>query len=306
MDHVVFLAVTTNRCAVAAAALYLYDTLLTVSDSIELIWQRKISGASMLYIVNRYIMVPYLVLELVALDEEDCESAYAMLHIVNAITCILLIVCGVLSAIRVYALEHCVSDWKLPALVSSLVLFQFGTSIYTYSRTTPEALPPPLYCAMHSTVPAGLDDAVKILTRIFNIIHDALILFLTWYRTRGGLLDLARRTEEGDSVVTRLLLNGAIYFIVHLFLNLADAVLTVTMIFESTSIFNAIFTPLILSHFFLSIRKAQYANEGGYAEESKVSALEFASFEADDDNCARSASRESEEDWDLASEPTVI
>ncbi|TFY62698.1 hypothetical protein EVJ58_g3690 [Rhodofomes roseus] len=239
-DH----SVTTNSCAIAAAALYLYDTLLTFSDSIELIWQRKISGASMLYIVNRYIMVPYLVLELVALDEKDCESQ--------------------------------------PALMT-----------------------------------------LKILTRIFNIIHDALILFLTWYRTRGGLLDLARRTEEGDSVVTRLLLNGAIYFMsvvstlvlrillilrcrVHLFLNLADAVLTVTMIFESTSIFNAIFTPLILSHFFLSIRRAQYANEGGYAEESKVSALEFASFEADDDNCARSASRESEEDWGLASEPVVI
>lgn len=139
---------------------------------------------------------------------------------------------------------------------------------------------------------------LKILMRIFNIIHDALILFVTWGRTRGGLRDLARRVEEGDSVITRLLLNGAIYFMsvhtafalritdaspvahsVHLFLNVADAVLTVTKIFDDTSIFNGIFTPLILSHFFLSIRRAQHP---ACTQATTISALEFTPVIDDD------------------------
>ncbi|KAH9930775.1 uncharacterized protein B0H18DRAFT_1116886 [Fomitopsis serialis] len=216
-----------------------------------------------------------------------------MTQTVNAITCILFIICGGDYSPRSgHALELSVSDWKLPALVSSLVLFQFTTSIVS--------IPPMVTLTAASLATASefepLWYRLKILMRILNIIHDALILFLTWYRTRGMLRDLARKAEDDDSVSTRLLLNGAIYFMlvhiaialrisdaftvvhsVHLFLNVADAVLTVTkvglgcihtipritasrntQVFDDTSIFNGIFTPLILSHFFLSIRRAQH------------------------------------------------
>lgn len=85
-------SVITNRCAVAAAgtfskhekslsgnshcyfpALYFYDMCLTFSDSVDLIWRHRISGASLLYIVNRYLMVPYLILEMIALNWTDCK-----------------------------------------------------------------------------------------------------------------------------------------------------------------------------------------------------------------------------------------
>ncbi|KZT70060.1 hypothetical protein DAEQUDRAFT_221922 [Daedalea quercina L-15889] len=143
---------------------------------------------------------------------------------------------------------------------------------------------------------------MKVLTRVFNIIHDALILFFTWYQTRDGSRDLARmmeKLESRDSIVTRLLLNGAIYFVVHLVLNIADAVLTVTGTFDDTSIFNAIFTPLILSHFFISIRKAHRANEDRLCSRwSEVSSLEFTPFSEYGHACGSVHAAEDLEDWD--------
>ncbi|KAH9930777.1 uncharacterized protein B0H18DRAFT_1116888 [Fomitopsis serialis] len=60
---------------------------------------------------------------------------------------------------------------------------------------------------------------------------------------------------------------------VHLVLNILDAVLTVTGTFDDITVFNAVFTPLILSHFFLSIRKAHYAKEQLVSTPSQMSDL---------------------------------
>ncbi|KZT70064.1 hypothetical protein DAEQUDRAFT_764825 [Daedalea quercina L-15889] len=309
MERAILLGSIADYCVVAATVLYLYDGLLTFSDSVELIWCRKITAASILYILNRYLMLPWLVLQLMSLAEKDCEPevqrliyppclglmsigyrrAYIILQVANGIMCSLFIVFAALSAIRVYSLNFYGFDWKLPTLVTSLVLFQFGTSIYTYSRYSPVVLPVPLYCATRSLVPAGIDyrcviwllhaaalmgDSV-IAVRVLNIMHDALILFFTWLKTRGRLREYGHAFYMRNSLMTRLLLNGAIYFIVHLALNILDAVLTVTGTFDDTIVFNSIFTPLILSHFFLSIRRAHHTREEQPSTPSQLSNLSF-------------------------------
>ncbi|KAH9930778.1 uncharacterized protein B0H18DRAFT_993532 [Fomitopsis serialis] len=71
--------------------------------------------------------------------------------------CSLIFVFAALSAIRVLSLNFYGFDWKLPALVSSVVLFQFGTDIYTYSRSRSVVLLAPPYCTMQYTVPVDLD-----------------------------------------------------------------------------------------------------------------------------------------------------
>lgn len=59
---------------------------LTLSDSVDLIWRHRIAGASVLYIVNRYLMVPYLILEMVSLAKMDCEvsGCFACPHAIIA------------------------------------------------------------------------------------------------------------------------------------------------------------------------------------------------------------------------------
>lgn len=54
-------------------ALYFYDMCLTFSDSVDLIWRHRIAGASLLYIVDRYLMVPYFILEMMVLHSTDCK-----------------------------------------------------------------------------------------------------------------------------------------------------------------------------------------------------------------------------------------
>ncbi|KZT71239.1 hypothetical protein DAEQUDRAFT_724175 [Daedalea quercina L-15889] len=61
---------------------------------------------------------------------------------------------------------------------------------------------------------------------------------------------------------------------VHLVLNVLDAALTITKTFEDVNVFNSVFTPLILSHFFLGIRGIHYTNNQ-VSTPSQISSLRF-------------------------------
>ncbi|EPS96845.1 hypothetical protein FOMPIDRAFT_85445 [Fomitopsis schrenkii] len=220
MEKAILLGTVSNYCLAAATTLYFYDTILTIADSIELIWCRKLGPASILYILSRYLTIFYLGLELLATVEKDCA--------------------------------------------------------YTYSRWRSAILPAPLYCTVRNTVPTAANNGLRRLTvtvRVMNIIHDGLVLLFTWLKTRGQIYDDALCLR--DSLMTRLLVNGATYFVVHLVLNILDAVLTATGVFDDTVVFNAVFTPLILSHFFLSIREAHYTKEQRVSTPSQLSDLSF-------------------------------
>ncbi|KZT71238.1 hypothetical protein DAEQUDRAFT_736771 [Daedalea quercina L-15889] len=213
------------------AAIYFYDTALSFSDSVELIWCRRITPASILYILNRYLTIPLLLLQLIAIAEKDCKVWSSRSRPQPPIT---IFVKGVhhessskwnhlFSAHRLGNLDFYNFDWKLPAIVTSLVLLQFCTLV-------------------------------------------------AW----GRVGEYATVLYKRNSLMARLLLNGATYFLVHLVLNILDAVLTATGTFSDTVVFNAIFTPLILSHFFLSIRQAYYATEQQVSTPSQLSSLNFA------------------------------
>lgn len=47
----------TNNCLTGHPVPLLYDTLLTLSDEVDLIWRRKLSIASVIFIMNRVELV---------------------------------------------------------------------------------------------------------------------------------------------------------------------------------------------------------------------------------------------------------
>ncbi|KAI0945282.1 hypothetical protein AcW1_001537 [Taiwanofungus camphoratus] len=55
-----------NYCLMASAALFFYDYVTTISQEAQVVWCRKLTGASLLYIFNRYVMFVYLLCCMVA------------------------------------------------------------------------------------------------------------------------------------------------------------------------------------------------------------------------------------------------
>ena len=47
-------------------ALLIYDSLLTIADEVELIWRRKLTAASALFILNRFTLLSYVAWAVVA------------------------------------------------------------------------------------------------------------------------------------------------------------------------------------------------------------------------------------------------
>lgn len=47
----------TNNCLIGCLVPLVYDTLLTMSDEVDLIWRRKWSAASVIFIMNRVALV---------------------------------------------------------------------------------------------------------------------------------------------------------------------------------------------------------------------------------------------------------
>lgn len=51
-------------------ALVAYEYLLTFYDEVKAIWRRKITGASVLFIVNRYVLIITIVLQILPLNDQ--------------------------------------------------------------------------------------------------------------------------------------------------------------------------------------------------------------------------------------------
>ncbi|KAI0780943.1 hypothetical protein BD413DRAFT_501213 [Trametes elegans] len=53
-----------NCCGLAAASMFLYDTLVNLDREIQLVWRSQRNAASLLYLFNRYLTVVQLCLGL--------------------------------------------------------------------------------------------------------------------------------------------------------------------------------------------------------------------------------------------------
>ncbi|THH30895.1 hypothetical protein EUX98_g3299 [Antrodiella citrinella] len=70
--------IVANRAHVAAAALFVYDTLLTFPQEVNHVWGRQFSGTTLLYFVNRYCLLAQKVL--IILEVFPWQSISARLH----------------------------------------------------------------------------------------------------------------------------------------------------------------------------------------------------------------------------------
>ncbi|PIL26520.1 hypothetical protein GSI_12278 [Ganoderma sinense ZZ0214-1] len=52
-----------NQCGLATVALYIYDYTITFPREVELFWGRRFTGASLLFLLNRYLSLAHVIIE---------------------------------------------------------------------------------------------------------------------------------------------------------------------------------------------------------------------------------------------------
>ncbi|KAI0640699.1 hypothetical protein C8Q79DRAFT_921141, partial [Trametes meyenii] len=132
-----------------------YEFLITFGREVELFWKRGVTGASMLFFVNRYLPLVF--------------------HIYQMTTSRTMSDKAIFSGLRAFALSG--RDWPLALLAFLLSLVPVGLNLSQY----------------HWLAAVNDESGFTISSRVSLIIADALVIGITWYSTyRTNCLFVAR------------------------------------------------------------------------------------------------------------------
>lgn len=64
---------TTHGIELSASVLFIYDYIITFDQELEVVWRRKTTWSSVLYLLNRYCVIPYLVTQVPFMQDTHCK-----------------------------------------------------------------------------------------------------------------------------------------------------------------------------------------------------------------------------------------
>ncbi|KAF9445273.1 hypothetical protein P691DRAFT_805935 [Macrolepiota fuliginosa MF-IS2] len=234
----------------AAFIMLVYDHLLTFDQEVERIWKQRLSAASVLFLVNRYLTIMEFIVVLEAFHNprwkgEVCRKSVAF----EASGTIALVAVGELIMIlRVFAIYG--RNIRLLVVLMALWLAQVIVSGAGLRRGFPVPLPPQLTgCILTGDGPLPS-------LWIAPLVTDSIIFFLTLYRAK-------RYASNGrflaSPTITILVRDGTIYFFLIFLANLAN----VSIYFSATrdlkdigASFSQLITATMISRLVLNLRSA--------------------------------------------------
>ncbi|KAL1940881.1 hypothetical protein VTO73DRAFT_7922 [Trametes versicolor] len=256
-----------NRCLIGVMALLAYEFLITFDQEVEMFWVRKMTGASVLFLSNRYLLLlGYILVMCEYIPMSDTMvKAQSVIHFLQYLPW------AAFSGLRAFALNG--QSWPLPTLIFLLSLMPMGVNFAQYSFGLTGSHDPTFGCLVevNLTVPQAKTHAVRyspntsavtILSRVPLIVADILVIAVTWFTMRRRVL----RDEPGFrsplTLSTILLRDGTIYFIILLILNVLH--LTLTMIslvipFDPSSQVTTVTEPVtavLVSRFLIDLQTA--------------------------------------------------
>ncbi|EIW55778.1 uncharacterized protein TRAVEDRAFT_128901, partial [Trametes versicolor FP-101664 SS1] len=154
-----------------------WEYVITFDREVALVWSRKVNSASMLFLLNRYIMLVQFAVQL-PLSFTISDEVVPPLELAS-VPAADFPPCTAFSALRAYAMSN--RTWPIAVLV---FLLSITTACYNITLTT---------FALNSCTLAHIAQAVlathllpppgTTATRICLIIADALVIGVTWWRT---------------------------------------------------------------------------------------------------------------------------
>ncbi|KAH9889400.1 hypothetical protein C8Q73DRAFT_707436 [Cubamyces lactineus] len=260
----------------AAFALLSFEYVITLDREVRLVWGRKVTGATVLFVLNRYWLFLEYITQVVTtfpISEKSCNVVGYMAIVGNAGPPF---VWAAFSALRGYALSGR-RFWVALAILLFYVPHITLTCIY-YTRLVPALAPPPFNCllASHIAEDTWIQWVLSILTALITalkycysftiasrtclIVGDLIVLAVTWQST-FNIARAARMARMRVSLTYSLLTDGTLYFVCLLILNVVNIVVNVVDNTSAVSAFQDPITSILVSRFLLNLRDVHDAGD---------------------------------------------
>ncbi|TFY61625.1 hypothetical protein EVJ58_g4395 [Rhodofomes roseus] len=202
-----------------------HDHMMTIAQEVQYVWGQRLSGATLIFLLNRYMVLTLgvaIILQVVPWDTPlNSQSCEATILLYDVVSIALYIVIALFSALRAYAIGG--RNWLAALTTLSLGLAIAVASMYFTAKSS--------YADV--LVIEHIDDNLSrimsvvlsalIATRLCAVLADALLIGLTLYKT----LKIQRTINPGTwaPLTKSLVKDGSLYFISLLFLNVLQMVL---------------------------------------------------------------------------------
>ncbi|TBU51717.1 hypothetical protein BD310DRAFT_1003631 [Dichomitus squalens] len=221
---------------------FIFDSMITTAEELRCFWGRKITGAAILFWLNKYMTMLCLVWDLatgLSISDKSCDLS---VRGDAAVDYLLFIVLAAFTAIRVYALRRSLTLCAITAVLS-LVPLGINMAYFGFGMTGENIFP--FGCT-------EMDDEPTSLSHIL-IAADGLAIGATWFTL--GLPNSVGQGVKADSIIYV----GTIYFLtlavlnsLHLAFTLLsvdiDAVQPVSVVANFTTPLSAILVSRLLLH----------------------------------------------------------
>ncbi|KAI0730620.1 hypothetical protein C8Q76DRAFT_792771 [Earliella scabrosa] len=243
-----------NYCGMAGIVFLLYEYTITIGQEVDLFWTRRFSGATILFIANKYLTllnhlfdislyIPFHVSDKTLVSCDLHAKAFSSLDYLQYVPW------AAFSGLRAYALSR---QWWLSSIVTLLSLVPLGVnfSVKIYGVNDPDA-----GCGMGETIdPLSLTaSSLVLIARTCLIAADILLILITWYYLPRR--DITKILGQGALSFGNIVLrDGTIYFLILLIMNTLHIVFSFTSTSEMTY-FTEPVTAVLVSRFLLHLQE---------------------------------------------------
>ncbi|KAI9063811.1 hypothetical protein FKP32DRAFT_1592041 [Trametes sanguinea] len=252
-------------CPIAVLAFLTYEYLITFDCEVGLFWRSKFTGASALFLTNRYWPLLVQVLNIASSARMSDKSCDAYVNALQTIELLQYFPWAAFSALRTFALSR--GNWAISTFVFLLSMVPLGVNFSQYHWLV-VVNDPTIGCSKSSTISEEMAKTVTIASRTCLMAADVIVLLVTWMSTFGTirLTDVALKGRP--SFVRLLVRDGTIYFTVLLILNTLHLTFTMLSITDDAlspvsyfTTFTEPITAVLVSRFLLNLQEVNQYNQ---------------------------------------------
>ncbi|KAI1790832.1 hypothetical protein LXA43DRAFT_462680 [Ganoderma leucocontextum] len=252
---------------VVSIALTAYEHLLTLDTERRVIWGRKLSFPSILFLFNRYLLWMFCISSFLwgLVEWNSSKVTCYMAGFLNIlITTFLVLLIAVFLSVRIHVINGHRWFWTCLVFALSSVSepYNFATLIFAkFQQFNGMGIPlargcfiPPSDVFEHPSW-----NRWSIAVQACGCMSNAIAVLITWYRTKD-IIFVGRRSGMRTSLASSMLQSGTVFFLVDLFLNVAQIYLFITRS-GSIAALSVTVESILTSRFILSLRTHNNADE---------------------------------------------
>ncbi|KAJ3559718.1 hypothetical protein NM688_g174 [Phlebia brevispora] len=283
-----------NYAIIAALAVVCYEFVAAFRNEFELVWQRKWTGATWLFLANRYSIVAAIIIQVAPYNAKMLQRLASIFsyrgvrnpsgdsgHILRSSSLRIIRTCIYRSRCHIFTLSSLGSDATISGQPRRtllcrrprtwpIVLLRLPDAAFT---SIPVSFPSSCRTSAHLRGP----HSTTVASVSCSIAADMIAITITWIKTYCHVRDAsAIGIQVGFSAT--LLEYGTTYFIVLFVVNLLNGLILLVPSLESKnpiSPFLSVLPNLILSRFLINLRQVDTPNTSEVARLSRFSAVKF-------------------------------